>query len=369
MIGSHVRDFRCCACGYCCYRNKEWDSYLFFDETTYEKIASEGIDDIKNNIVVSQNHIRKLKCTGNQCSFLNKNNLCDINLKYGYKYLPDACKTYPRIIGVSTRGIEASLVFMCREAIRTIIAQGKITFSEEEISGLILPNTFHYELSSTDEYDIYRIKEYFAFLPKAINCLQNRDLSLRERLLILGEESLRMSEYTGSDDFLESSTTDALGMLHEIIISRTYEADNDYTEPYIANVKKIGSIICDNAIFLSEFQRCNEKFIAREYGNYEYILENYLVNFMTTNIYFFNGSAFGYTMMVMLLSAIKLFMSGYAAFYQRCLDEEIIITAIQTVDTAFFGHINWFSNKITDSIKQHGMHEATKMAMALGQAL
>ncbi len=369
MIGSHVRAFRCRACGYCCYRNKVWDSYLAVDEATYEKITSEGIDDIKGNITTSQNHIRQLKCTGNQCSFLNKSNLCDINLKYGYEYLPDACKTYPRIIGVSTRGIEVSLVFVCREAIKTIISQNKITFSEEQISGIILPNMYHYELSSTDEYDLQRIKEYFEFLPNAIDGLQNRCLPLRKRLLILGEESLRMCDYTESMSLSETSLTDSLAIFHEIIISRSYEADNDYTEQYIDNLRKIRSIIDDKTFSLAEFQRIKETFIDREYDKYEYIVENYVVNFMTTNIYFFNGSAFGYSMIMILLSAIQLFMAGYAAFYRRSLDEEIIKLAIQTVDTAFFGHINWFSNKITNIIKQHGMYDSTKMAVVLGQVL
>ncbi|QDR79813.1 flagellin lysine-N-methylase [Sporomusa termitida] len=369
MIGSHVRAFRCRACGYCCYRNKVWDSYLELDEVTFEKITNEGMDDIKSNIITSQNQVRQLKCTGNQCSFLNKNNLCDINLQYGYEYLPDACKTYPRIIGLSTRGIEASLIFVCREAIKTIISQNKITFSDEKIKGLIHPNIYHYELSSTDEYDIQRIKQYFEFLPRAINGLQNRCLSLKKRLLILGEESLRMSEYTETINFSEPSLKDSLGILHEIIISRTYEADNDYTEQYIDSLRKIRSIIDDKTFSLAAFKNTKETFIGREYDQYAYILENYLVNFMTTNIYFFNGSAFGYIMLMILLSSIQLFMAGYAAFYRRTLDEEIIILAIQNVDTAFFGHINWFSNKITDIIKQHGLSTSTKMAVVLGQVL
>jgi hypothetical protein len=62
-------------------------------------------------------------------------------------------------------------------------------------------------------------------------------------------------------------------------------------------------------------------------------------------------------------------MAGYAAFYRRSLDEEIIILAIQNVDTAFFGHINWFSNKITDIIKQHGICDSVKMAVMLGQVI
>lgn len=369
MIGSHVRAFRCRACGYCCYRNKVWDSYLVFDEVTFEKINNEGIDDIKRNIITNQNHVRQLKCTGNHCSFLNKSNLCDINLKYGCEYLPDACKTYPRIIGLSTRGIEISLIFVCREAIKTIINQNKIIFSEEKISELTQPNIYHYELSSTDEYDKQLIKKYFEFLPNAINGLQNRCLPLKKRLLILGEESLQMSEYTDSINVSETSIGDSLGIFHEIIISRTYEADNDYTEQYMDNLRKIRPIIDNETFSLSEFQKIKETFIDKEYDKYEYILENYLVNFMTINIYFFNGSAFGYIMMTILLSSIQLFMAGYAAFYRRSLDEEIIILAIQNVDTGFFGHINWFSNKITDIIKQHGIHDSTKMAVVLGQVL
>lgn len=369
MIGSHVRAFRCRACGYCCYRNKVWDSYLAVDEVTFEKAINEGFDDISRNITTGQNGVRQLKCAGNQCSFLNKGNLCDINLKYGYEYLPDACKTYPRIIGLSTRGIEVSLIFVCREAIKTIIKQDKITFSEKAISGLILPNAYHYELSSTDEYDLQRIKEYFAFLPDAIDGLQDRGLPLKQRLLSLGEESLRRSEYSESISSSETILEDALGILHEIIISRTYETDSDYTGQYTENLMKISFIIGERAFCLPEFRNSRETFISREYDKYEYVLENYLVNFMTTNIYFFNGSAFGYIMMIILLSSIQLFMAGYAAFYRRSLDEEIITLAIQTVDTAFFGHINWFSSKITDIIKQHGINNSTQMAIELGQVL
>lgn len=369
MIGSHVRAFRCRACGYCCYRNKEWDSYLAVDEVTFEKAVTEGLDDIRRNIIASRNDVKQLKCSGRHCSFLNKSNLCDINLKYGYEYLPDACKTYPRIIGISTRGIEVSLVFVCREAIKTIISQNKITFSEDAIDGLILPNSYHYELSSTDEYDLQRIKEYFAFLPKAIDDLQDRALPLKQRLLNLGEESLRRSEYKEDMSFFEIGLADALGFFHEIIVDRTYETENDYTGLYNDNLKKISIIIDERAFNLSEYRNCREAFIKREYDKFEYVVENYLVNFMTTNIYFFNGSAFGYIMMIILVASIQLFMTGYAAFYRRCLDEEIITLAIQTVDTAFFGHIDWFSSKITAIIKQHGINNTIHMAIELGQLL
>ncbi len=369
MIGSHVRAFRCRACGYCCYRHEIWDSYLEVDEVTLEKITSEGIDDIKNNIITGKNQVKQLKCTGNHCSFLNQGNLCEINLQYGYGYLPDACKTYPRIIGITTRGIEISLIFVCREAIKTIISQNKIVFSEEKPAALIYPNRYHYELSSTDEYDLQRIKQYFEFLPNAISRLQNRCLPFKHRLRTLGEDSLRMSEYTEPINSSEPSLQAALGILHEIIISRTYEAANDYTGQYSDNLRKIRSLINDKAFSLTEFQTCKERFVSREYDKYAYIVENYAVNFMTTNIYFFNGSVFGYTMLLILLSSVQLFMAGYAAFYRRTLDEEIIILAIQSVDTAFFGHIHWFSNKITDVIKQHGMHNSIKMATMLGQVL
>jgi Fe-S-cluster containining protein len=255
MIGSHVRAFRCRACGYCCYRNKVWDSYLLFDEVTFEKITNGGIDDIKRNVTTSENHVRQLKCTGNHCSFLNKSNLCDINLKYGYEYLPDACKTYPRIIGLSTRGIEISLIFVCREAIKTIISQNKITFSEEKINGLIYPNIYHYELSSTDEYDMQRIKKYFEFLPDAINGLQNRCLPLKKRLYILGDESLQMSEYIETINSSAANLMDSLGILQEIIISRTHEIDNDYTEQYVESLRKIRPIILltENLINMSMY--------------------------------------------------------------------------------------------------------------------
>lgn len=369
MIGSHVRAFRCRACGYCCYRNKVWDSYLEVDDATFAKLAHAGMADVTGKIATGPNQVKQLQCTGNHCSFLNKSNLCEINLQYGYEYLPDACKTYPRIIGVTTRGIEISLIFVCREAIKAIISQNKIVFSEEKPAGLIYPNSYHYELSSTDEYDLQRIQQYFEFLPNAISGLQNRCLPFKHRLRTLSEDSLRISDYAEPINSSEPSLQAALGILHEIIISRTYEETNDYTGQYCDNLRKIGFLIDDKAFSLTAFQTSKEMFIVREYDKYTYILENYAVNFMTTNIYFFNGSVFGYTMLLILLSSIQLFMAGYAAFYRRTLDEEIIILAIQSVDTAFFGHINWFSNKITDVIKQHGMHNSIKMAAVLGQVL
>lgn len=369
MIGSHVRAFRCRACGYCCYRNKLWESYLAVDEGTFEKITNDRIDDIQRNITTVQN-VRQLKCTGNHCSFLNKHNLCEIHLKYGYEYLPDACKTYPRIIGLSPRGIEISLVFICREAIKTIISQNKIVFSEEKVSGLIHPNSYHYEIFSTDEYDLKRIEAYFAFLPKAINDLQNRCQPLKQRLLVLGEESLRLNEYADRTRYSsETSIANALRILHDIIISRTYEADNDYTEQYLENLRKVGAVITDDTFSLAKFRNIKERFIDREYAKYEYILENYAVNFMTTNMYFFNGSVFGYMMLMLLVASIMVFMSGYAAYYRRSMDEEIMIIAIQTVDTGFFGHFNWFASKITDIIKQHGTDNTAKIAASLGQVL
>lgn len=117
----------------------------------------------------------KQKLNG-RCIFLNKNNLCDMQLNIGEENLCKICREYPRHIEEFENVREISLSVSCPEAAASLLSNtGKVTFYDEQVQG---EEVF-------EDFDVL----FYSLLTDArkaiINILQNRELSIDLRMYIV----------------------------------------------------------------------------------------------------------------------------------------------------------------------------------------
>ena len=105
-----------------------------------------------------------------RCVFLDDDNLCHIIKNYGEKSLCKTCKTHPRFKNFFTGITETGLGLYCEHACKIILQQ---------------KNKMRLDLIKTDNKPICLSafeKRVLAFRKKVINIIQNRKLTLEDRL-------------------------------------------------------------------------------------------------------------------------------------------------------------------------------------------
>ena len=113
---------------------------------------------------------------GERCPFLNDKNLCDIYINMGEDNLCDICSDHPRFYEWFGDRTEKGLGLCCEEVCRLLFEkENKLRFITEE--------------SDEEDEDVDIDEELYAELleerESILNLLQNRDLSIKERVLKL----------------------------------------------------------------------------------------------------------------------------------------------------------------------------------------
>lgn len=159
----YYKDFKCIAdkCQHNCCIGWEID----IDEDTldfYKKHDGVLKDRFKTCIEYDSTPHFKLG-ENERCPFLNSNNLCDIITHLGEEHICDICSEHPRFHNELPDRIESGLGLCCEEACRLIL-------TKKEKTTLVYDN-----YSDTDD-------EIIILRDKVINALQNRKLSLTDRI-------------------------------------------------------------------------------------------------------------------------------------------------------------------------------------------
>ena len=124
-----LKNFKCIAekCPDTCCKN--WN--IEVDQETYKlwKTISDDKDreKILSSISIEQRNgseVKRLKKKAdNYCVHLNNLGLCSLQLKYGAKYIPNACQTYPRLHLEGNQKKISSAVLSCPEIARLVLFQ------------------------------------------------------------------------------------------------------------------------------------------------------------------------------------------------------------------------------------------------------
>lgn len=298
------------------------------------------------------------------CPFLNDNKLCRIYINLGEDYLSNVCSSYPRVYNILDGDYELSLYMSCPEAVRMLLeSREPIQFIEEEIS--LGKHIINSSVNTKDKRwkgsAIRRLKE---LRNMSIAIIQNRDLSITERLLKLGFEldKISRSEKSGpkkSHDPLKVSDNHIfqLGFFRSAIESLQVFTEIDSQE-FIDLTKKVlaGFKILEDKPLKDKAQPYKEALstvIDPYLDENRTFFEHYLVNSMYQGNFPFtvNENIFdGYLMLTVRYAFIRFYLAGIAAVDGKVKKEDIV-QMIQ-VHTKTIEHHDSFIQDQLEELKQ-----------------
>ncbi|MGG5460976.1 flagellin lysine-N-methylase [Clostridium sp. B9] len=314
----YLKEFKCIggACeDSCCIG---WD--VDIDKITFEQY--EGVQESEMKNILESNLIKNKRCQcdeidfakvklgdNKRCPFLKSDNYCIIHSNLGEEYLSNVCTSFPRVLNKIDGIYEMSLAVACPEAARIfLLKEDGLTFSEsDEVLGKhIVSSEVNTELGKEQWLPVEFLKE---IREVSINIIKNRKFSLSRRLYILGEF------ISGLEDEYENNPEKALEYINEYDINSVQEdyfenplnyaiqvdffkkiftmlrvekdIDSERFKEYSREVvdgfslNEEGYLQKNVQRFVKAFEEYEEKFLEPN----SYIFENFLVNFIYSNLF------------------------------------------------------------------------------------
>lgn len=331
----------------------------------YKKLQNKEINEYINKNIFIRNNGKKayidygqIKLNDkNKCPFLDENNYCGIQLKFGEEYLSNVCTTFPRIINKLDDYYEISLDVSCIEAAKILLLKEEGIDFEESDSTLgknVLTANIDTDAEEINNTNFKYIKEVRNI---CIKIIKNRRYQLSERLYMLGAflEIVRKElcyNYNNAKEFMnryninsfsgEFKRNKANYMLQASFYRNMLEMLNtsegsrsNYFKEKINEVilgfrfNKHESLMENSELYLKAYSICEEQIFQK----YNYIFENYLVNHMFEELFPFSENDViidGYLMMLIRFSYIRFYLVGQY-LYNGKISKENIIRSIQSL--------------------------------------
>jgi lysine-N-methylase len=341
------------------------------DQEAYKKYAKIQDKDLKpiieKNVKKSksnrnpENYARIKMLPNQQCVFLSAEKMCKIQVTYGEEYLSNTCALYPRQINEVSSGAEKSATMSCPEAARLALLNPEgIKFLEIEESAEVRyrpQRTLHTESMPFTKKAQQYFWEIRTFI---IQLLQYRSLSLNDRLVLLGSFCQKLQEH------IDNKTVDAIPSLFSYYVNwledeTSRESLGNIPANYGIQMQLIKEILDERLAFGLNNQRyiecVNEMMLGLRYiqggnvedtmhqyvasysshyqsfmENHDYIMENYIVNYVFKKLFPFaeSRSVFeDYALLVVHYSLIKLHLIGMAAYHDG-LTPDLVVKLIQS---------------------------------------
>ncbi len=328
------------------------------------------------------------------CPFLNDKKLCSIQLEYGEGYLSKVCTTYPRSGNKVDNTIEMVTSLSCPAAAKLALLNSEIMeFDEyEDIPYSWLVGT--YKLDTQDKQLVNRPQKYFWDIRIfTIDILQNRKYFMWERLIILGlfveklnkcvnenkineipdiiqsyNNMIGKGTFKGTLDSIPADCTVQLQLIKDIIDIRMNRGvlNKIYLECYEEFLKGINyTEEVTKEEITNNYKKAFEEYYKPYMNNHEYILENYLVNYVFAKLFpFVDGAIFdAYMMLILHYAIIKVHLIGMAG-YNKGLNEDIVIKLISTF-TKVVDHNNVFLKDIAKQLKEKNYNTLAYMTIMI----
>lgn len=377
----YMKKFTCIGnnCEYhCCHGwsididKKTFKNYRKIDRNNpIKKLINRNV--ILNKEIKENNQYAKIRLDDNKnCPFLNKEGLCEIYINCGENYLSKTCNQYPRIINIVDNCIEKSCHISCPEIAKLLFDENFMSFDQfyDEID--LDRYSVLLKLDTNSEYAMN--KNLWILRELSIDILQNRNFNLEERIFILG---LILNKIQNAIDNEEIENID------EIIKISLEKYCNESIKQYMNTLKYKDmvkavfiNLICntkiknDNNVFLKFLEGINydenninsglesykigyENMYSCFFKDKEYILENYLVNEMFSNLFPVkrgNKVFEEYCILVIKFAILKMFLVGVGNYYKG-LDKEKVIEILYLYSRNI-EHTNGYIDTVLELIKQ-----------------
>ena len=190
----------------CCTRG--WN--IDVDEVTYKKY-SQIKPESKAREIIAPFKFSQLKgkylLTEHPCPFLTEKKLCRLQLEYGEDFLSLTCRNYPRVNTDFGQFFERSLTLTCSVAAEMILFQETpMKFELVEVSEKVYGGDKRIPVNPVhlDEKTLAHVLEMQIAM---ISILQERTLSINQRLIVLGFFLDRLDEIFSAEVFDEAALT------------------------------------------------------------------------------------------------------------------------------------------------------------------
>lgn len=335
---------------------------VFVEEETYKKFRRLRHPELKplldravkrNRSNPSPRHYAKIVMDHEgKCPLLSAEGLCRVHQNLGETYLPSICSTYPRVVNEVDGVAERSLTVSCPEAARLALLNPEPMEFDQVLEPAHDRDNVSRRVGSRNGApgaadDFWRLRVF------TIGLLQNRDYALWERVFILGLFMQRLeSSSNGTVDGLitgfrrllddgsikglvadiPSQTTIQLKMARELLNQRfrLTVVSKSYVECVIEFLQGIECTEESTDEEVGErYWRAYSEHYAPFMSQHEYILENYLVNYVFKNLFPLGPRGyFGeYIMLVLHYALLKMHLIGMAG-YHKGLTKELVIRLI-----------------------------------------
>jgi len=294
------------------------------DKKTYDKYADLD-EEIKNDLyknirVISEDPFNAVMITdaNGDCSYLNDNKLCSIQLRFGFEYLSNVCKSYPRTAYYIGGSVERYLELSCETAAKLILLDKsfmdfeeiELEYSTLESEGLAFQSLdIEKYTKSTHGNDIF-----WKLRVASVAILQSRQYKIRFRMLILCMFIQEAAELIAAgQDFniiaLSDTYMDRLDNNYYIDLyaelpngterelNVTLDILNDmlknkiHLKPILEQVMTSFGLDAENPDIPDDFEKNYSVYYEQYFADKEYIFENYLVHRVLSEGFPFNYRA------------------------------------------------------------------------------
>jgi lysine-N-methylase len=340
------------------------------------------------------NYARVVMNSENSCPFLSESKLCKIQERHGHKLLSNTCSSYPRILNRVDGKIELSGDTSCPEITRLALLNPdgieftEVELSEEEVTTIPTRKTSDTRLLSS-------FREYFWDLRIfIISLLQNRNFTLEDRLIVLGMfmgkiqilvnnkeidkipttiitygEILQDSNLVREMTSITTSNAVQMQLLKDLVDERIVEGvpSHRYAECFTQfliglNYREDWTVqqIAEN--YEELFQKYYTPFIA----NYEYVLENYLVNYVFNNLFPHKQKDVfeEFILLIINYSMIKFHLIGMCGYHKDLMNLDLMLKLIQSYSKVV-EHSQMFLDDVRKLLKENGFNTMAYMAILI----
>ena len=314
------------------------------------------------------------------CPFLTDKKLCRLQLEYGESFLSETCVTYPRRTVSFGKFLERSVVMSCPLAAELILFRDEpIKFEFVEVSEQV--HSRDGKLLISPVYSGQKFAAHMLDLQIAmISILQERTLTIDQRLVVLGFFMDKLDEIKTDDDdgltkliaayeskkFLSEQAPRMTSSVHfnaknfSALMVKIFESI--YTDFDFGNSKKIFNTVAETfGIVLDANEQTSVENFAANYERFaderknfltrrSLLLENFLVNELFENCYPWRHQASVAKNFGFLAMTYKVFELMTFAAEQQNLADKTNLSLLTACFLSLIGHTGLFAKKIMEFI-------------------
>ncbi|MDO5517790.1 MAG: flagellin lysine-N-methylase [Clostridium sp.] len=365
---------------------------IYIDKNTFEKYKAVKEKDVQKFITENINIREKCKNEDvaygeikldkeKKCPFLDADNYCMIQKKFGEDYLSKVCTTFPRIVNKVDDTYEISLNISCMEAAKTVLLnKNKMKFKSDEKDQVNYEPQRHmdtkdYTYEYSNERHVAHINSF------SIEIIQDRNSDIYERLYRLGFSLEYISnklcyDFKNIDNIIGRCRNEIIhigkardNMRCMIQISLFKNILHEIQEEDIGLSRRLKNIIseCEEGFMFSDGRSLMEKshIYMQSYSNveeiivknYSHMFENYIVNHIFQSLFPFSKNDIminDYIMLSFRFSFIIFLSVGRYLYNGTRLNEDDILEIMQSLSKET-EHSDKFMDKVNNYLRNNDL--------------